>query len=138
MRAYTGDPGLPASKSALDTALALGDIDTMKRDQRKLNRVREAAQLIQRAVANGWVRHVELNAGSRGHGPGQVVFVRLESRKRHGCNGRILMHFVREAGGAHRVSVMSRFLDPRGKKRDGLVQAWTVFFIASRRWPREA
>lgn len=100
----------------------------MKRDKRKLQRVREAAQLIQRAVADGWVRHVELNAGSRGHGPGQVVFVRLESCHGHGCNGRILLHFVREVGGAHRVSVMSRFLDPRGIKRDGLPQAWAVFF----------
>lgn len=128
MRAYSRNPGLPASRSALDTALALDYLDTMKRDQRKLTRVREAAQLIQRAVADGWVRHVELTAGSRGHGPGQVVFVRLESLKRSGCNGRILMHFVREVGGAHRVSVMSRFLDPRGHKRDGLAQAWAVFF----------
>jgi len=101
----------------------------MKRNIRKLNRVRDAARLIQRAVADGWVRRVSVDCGSRsGPCPGRLVSVVLESRKRMGCNGRIILHFVREPAGGDRLSVMSRFLDPRGGKRDGLAQAWTVFF----------
>jgi hypothetical protein len=101
----------------------------MKRDVRKLNRVRDAAKLIQRAMADGWVRRVSVDCGTRsGPCPGRLVSVVLESRKRVGCNGRIILHFVREPAGGDRLSVMSRFLDPRGHKRDGLMQAWAVFF----------
>jgi len=92
----------------------------MNRSSRKLNRVRSAALLIQRAMADGWKRVVTR--------PGDgVVCVVIESRKRQGCNGRVILHFWHQSDG-WRLTAMSRFLDPRGKKRQGLNQAWVVFF----------
>lgn len=92
----------------------------MKRDLRKLKRVREAALLIQRAKADGW----KCLATRPGAG---LVCVLMESRKPGWCNGRLIFHFWQAPDG-WRLEVMSRFLDPRGIKRQGLPKAWAVFF----------
>lgn len=96
------------------------------RDKRKLNRVREAALLIQRAVECGWKRSVLLQVGTPGHTAGPVVFVRLTCKQRHGCHGRIDLHFTREWSGARLVVVRSRVTLPSRPERPGLQKAWNL------------
>jgi hypothetical protein len=90
----------------------MGDIKDMKRDLRKLNRVRDAARLISRAVGSGFSREVAVIDGDR--------LVVLE----HGL-GRVIVGFWPRSDG-YRVTVMSRHLEPRGHRRSGLPKAWAL------------
>lgn len=102
----------------------------MKRDVRKLNRVRRVAELIAQARQGGWVREVEawrsetfpdVNAPGAGFVPVVVVRLTMPASKTY-SSARASFYFWRHwTRDGWTISAVSRY--GRGRKRNGAVAA---------------